>query len=135
MTNNLIFDSINFYKSNKKNVDNYGLGHLTESADRVMYNRGKKLATATKDIVAKAITPPLAGVGTAAYSKVHDWAGQTAIEYRIQQGETVIYLDDLYEDVDANDDRSQTGVRWAVRRAKDAGILAKTSTQGKYQVV
>ena len=135
MTNNSIFDSINFYNSNKNNVENYGLGYLPERTDRVMYNRGKKLATATKEIVQKAITQPLAGLGTAAYSKVHDWAGQTAIEYRIQQGQTVIYLDDLYEDVDANDDRSQTGVRWAVRRAKDAGILAKTSTQGKYQVV
>ena len=139
MTNSTLnSQAIAFYQANLNLVNNYGLRHLDDSADRAKFTLGKKLAEAgtvkTHKVAGEAANQK-DGLGTSDYSKVHDYAGQAAIEARIEQGQRSILLSDLYDDVDANNGRSQNGVQWAVRRAMDAGILAKTTTPGKYRVV
>jgi len=130
--------AIAFYEANLQNVTNYGLGYLTERSERQLYNVGKKAVTETEELghkVADRNATPKAGTGTVHYSKVHKYAGHDAILFRIEQGQKVIFLSDVYDDVDANTTRERNGVLWATREFKNQGILAKTSTNGKYLVV
>jgi len=138
MTNSTLnTQAIAFYQANLQNVTYYGIGIL-ETSDRAKYNLGKRsvaeIAKNTRKVATKNATAK-AGTGTADYSKIHDYAGRAAIETRIEKGQTAILLSDLYDDVDANTTREKCGVLWAVRLAKAEGILAKTTTAGKYQVV
>jgi hypothetical protein len=130
--------AIAFYQANLQNVTNFGLGYLTERSERQLYNVGKKAVAETDKLdrkVAVKNANPKAGTGTVNYSKVHMYAAQDAIVFRIEQGQTVILLSDLQDDVDANTGREKCGVLWAVRHSKDNGLLAKTTTAGKYRVV
>ena len=139
MTNSTLnSQAIAFYQANLNLVNNYGLRHLDDSADRAKFTLGKKLVEAgtvkTRKVAGEAANQK-DGLGTSDYSKVHDYAGRAAIEARIEQGQRFILLSDLYDDVDANVTREKCGVLWAVRHNKDNGILAKTTTPGKYRVV
>jgi len=74
---------------------------------------------------------------TTAYARAYDLAAQALLtEVLLPLGRQEVHLHaDLYGPLQADTAAQQTGVRWAVRRAKDAGLLAKTAVRGVYRVV
>ena len=69
-------------------------------------------------------------------SRAHDLATTALLEkVLLPLGHKTIFLHDLYNIVRAHDPAEQTGVRWAVRRAKDKGLISKTTVRGVYAVV
>ena len=69
-----------------------------------------------------------------AYSQAFDVAGGVIINALISKGYDVITLSQLYDITGATLPAQQNGIRWAVRRAKDEGFLAKTKVRGVYSV-
>ena len=74
---------------------------------------------------------------TSGSDRTYDLAAQSLIEdVLLPLGRTEIHLHaDLYAPLRAYTITQQTGVRWAVRRAKDKGLLAKTKVRGVYTVM
>ena len=70
------------------------------------------------------------------YAPAYVAAGQVLILAQIKQGVEQITLKDLYQTLGADTAATQTSIRWSVRRAKDANLIAKVKGQrGLYQVV
>jgi hypothetical protein len=71
------------------------------------------------------------------YSRAYDLATQALLEeVLLPLGRQEVHLHaDLYGPLRAYTPAEQCGVRWAVRRAKDKGLLAKTKVRGVYKVV
>jgi hypothetical protein len=71
------------------------------------------------------------------YNRAYDLAAQALItEVLLPLGRQEVHLHaDLYGPLRAYTPAQQCGVRWAVRRAKDRGLLAKTKVRGVYTVV
>jgi hypothetical protein len=71
------------------------------------------------------------------YSRTYDLAAQAFIEeVLLPLGRTEVHLHaDLYGPLRAYTPAQQCGVRWAVRRAKEKGLLAKTKVRGVYTVI
>jgi len=71
------------------------------------------------------------------YSRAYDLAAQALItEVLLPLGRQEIHLHaDLYGPLRAYTPAQQCGVRWAVRRAKDTGLVTKTKVRGVYAVV
>ena len=71
---------------------------------------------------------------TDTYTPQYDKAGQVLIMALLKKGYTVITLDYLYDTLGADTKETKNGVRWAVRTAKNFGIITKTAVKGVYQV-
>ena len=69
------------------------------------------------------------------YIKAFDIAGQVIIDALVDKGYETIILDHLYDTLGVDTKAGRVSVQWAVRRAKDAGIIAKTKVRGVYQVI
>jgi len=71
------------------------------------------------------------------YDRSYDLAAQALVtEVLLPLCRKEIHLHaDLYGPLRATTDAQQCGVRWAVRRLKDAGLLTKTKVRGVYAVV
>jgi hypothetical protein len=69
------------------------------------------------------------------YCKAFDVAGRVIIRALVSEGYDFITLTQLYKITGAVRPSYRNGVRWAVRHAKDNGLLMKTKTNGVYEVV
>ena len=73
---------------------------------------------------------------TQQYNKLYDAAGKMVINAKIKQGADYILLEDIYTTLGAETETEKNGIRWSVRRAKEAKVLANVAGyRGLYQVV
>ena len=69
------------------------------------------------------------------FLRAFDLASQVRIRALVNQGREHITLCELYDFCGADTKAEQCSVRWGVRRAKDWGLIKKTSRRGVYEVI
>lgn len=68
------------------------------------------------------------------YVKAFDTASQVLIMAAVNRGDKFITLDSLYHLTGADNKATKCSVRWAIRKAKDSGIIGSTTIKGVYTV-